>query len=78
MDNLDTAATAVDGGLADPQVTLEGYGVVKHGWYWKLTYPDGQWQRTRTKREAQRLAALHFIDRTAWTIAVSGDGARSA
>ena len=65
----------IDQTTPERQVVLEGYSVVKHGRYWKLTYPDGQWQRTTTKREAHRLAALHFIDPTAWTIAVMGDGA---
>jgi hypothetical protein len=61
--------------VEDPEVGLEGYSVVRYGRYWKLTYPDGQWQRTRTKRDAHRLAALHFVDPAAWTIAVKGDGA---
>lgn len=59
----------------ESEVVLQGYSVTRHGRYWKLTYPDGQWQRTKTRREAHRLAALHFIDRAAWAIAVKGDGA---
>ena len=58
----------------ESEVVLQGYSVSRHGRYWKLTYPDGQWQRTKTRREAHRLAALHFIDRAAWVIAVTGDG----
>lgn len=59
----------------ESEVVLQGYSVTRHGRYWKLTYPDGQWQRTKARREAHRLAALHFIDRAAWEIAVKGDGA---
>lgn len=59
----------------ESEVVLQGYSVTRHGRYWKLTYPDGQWQRTKTRREAHRLAALHFIDPAAWAIAVKGDGA---
>lgn len=68
----------IDADAAAPEVVLDGYTVTRHGRYWKLIYPDGGWQRTATKREAQRLAALHFIDRAAWTIAVRGDGATSS
>jgi hypothetical protein len=56
-------------------VVLADYNVVKAGRYWVLTYPDGGWQRTKTRRDAHRLAALHFCDRSAWTIEVQGDGA---
>ena len=70
--------TDMDEGTPEPAVVLEGYSVVRHGRYWKLTYPDGQWQRTTTKRAGHRVAALHFIDRAAWTIAVKGDGAVTA
>ncbi|MDA0250181.1 MAG: hypothetical protein O3B27_11175 [Actinomycetota bacterium] len=65
----------IDDAAAAPTVVLDGYSATRLGRYWRLVYPDGHWQRTSTKREALRLAALHFADRSAWTVAVQGDGA---
>jgi hypothetical protein len=67
-----------DAGPAASAVVLAGYDVAKAGRYWVLNYPDGGWQRTKTRHDAHRLAALHFCDRAAWTIEVNGDGAGPA
>ena len=76
---LDTALRAVIAPLS-PTDADDGYVIEKRGrtsaaGLWKLTYPDGTWQRTRTKRDAQRLADLHRTDRAAWTLEVRGSGA---
>jgi hypothetical protein len=76
---LDTALRAVVAPLS-PTAADDGYVIEKRGptsatGLWKLTYPDGTWQRTRTKRDAQRLADLHRSDRAAWTLEVRGSGA---
>jgi len=76
---LDTALRAVVTPLG-PTAGDDGYVIVKRGQtsatgLWKLTYPDGSWQRTRTKRDAQRLADLHRTDRAAWILEVRGSGA---
>ncbi len=52
-----------------------GYVIERYGRYWKLTYPDGGWQRTRNRCEAERLAALHAVDYRAWVVEVQGGGA---
>lgn len=39
---------------------------------WRLIYPDGGYQRTRNKRDAERLAKLHATDRPAWSKEVTG------
>lgn len=41
---------------------------------WRLIYPDGGYQRTRTKKDALRLIRLHASDRAAWCREVRGDG----
>lgn len=53
---------------------IHGYLIEKYGRRWKLTYPDGGWQRTSTRRDAERLAALHAQDLPAWVIEVQGGG----
>lgn len=53
---------------------IHDYLIEKCGRRWKLTYPDGGWQRTSTRRDAERLAALHAQDRPAWVIEVQGGG----
>ena len=65
----------IDEGAPAAAAVLDGYTIARQGRWWRLVYPDGQWQRTRTKRDALRLAALHFADRAAWTTEVRGDGA---
>ena len=52
-----------------------GYLIEKYGRWWKLTYPDGGWQRTSTRGDAERLAALHAEDHRAWVVEVRGGGA---
>ena len=76
---LYTALGAVMAPLS-PTAADDGYVVEKRGrtsaaGLWLLTYPDGSWQRTRTRRDAQRLADLHRSDRAAWTLEVAGSGA---
>jgi hypothetical protein len=51
------------------------FGIERFGRYWKLTYPDGGWQRTKTRGEAQRLANLYLTDHQAWVVEVAGGGA---
>ena len=60
---------------ADDGYVIERRGRTSATGLWKLTYPDGTWQRTRTKRDDQRLADLHRSDRAAWTLEVHGSGA---
>jgi len=53
----------------------EQFRIERCGRYWKLHYPDGGWQRTKTRGEAQRLADLYLDDYRAWVVEVRGDGA---
>ncbi len=53
----------------------ESFRIERFGTLWKLHYPDGGWQRTKTRREAQRLAALYLDDHQAWVAEVHGEGA---
>lgn len=57
------------------EVWVGGYVIEKFGQLWKLTYPDGGWQRTRPRREAERLAALHAEDYPTWVVEIRGGGA---
>lgn len=69
-----------------PEATLvaTAYGTGS-GWYhierydnepprnrWRLVYPDGTYQRTRTRKDALRLVKLHTYDRAAWTQETQG------
>ena len=49
---------------------IHGYLIEKYGRRWKLTYPDAQ--RTSTRRDAVRLAALHAEDYPGWAVEVQG------
>ena len=39
---------------------------------WRLVYPEGTYQRVRTRRDAERIASLHANDRAAWSIEITG------
>ena len=56
----------------DHVVNRRGYLIEKCGRRWKLTYPDGGWQRTSTRRDAVRLSALHAEDYPGWGVEVQG------
>ena len=51
---------------------IERYDQAQPSNRWRLIYPNGEYQRTRNKRDAMRLAELHATDNNAWSKEVKG------